>query len=213
MIAAFGSSTFFLTFSCAEYTCDDIREYLHKVNTVPPSYNTGKLCIEDPVSVLRQFSLKFREMFKRVLIKGEVLGQVMQFYYKKEYQARKAPQYYCLIWRANVPVVGESRAEDIVRFTCRKVTCNIQNKDTCPQLHKILTRFQLYKCSNYCKKKRKFSKNVLVTKCKFGFPCPVSEETVLKNVHQSMKADKRIYHLKCSKEEVRVNNYNPLLLS
>ena len=74
MVAEFGSPTFFLTFSCAS---EDIREYLHKVNTVPPSYNTGKLCTEDPVSVSRQFSLKFNEMFNKVLIKGHVLGQVL----------------------------------------------------------------------------------------------------------------------------------------
>uniref|UniRef100_A0A1X7V5V9 Helitron helicase-like domain-containing protein n=1 Tax=Amphimedon queenslandica TaxID=400682 RepID=A0A1X7V5V9_AMPQE len=37
MIAEFGSPTFFLTFSCAEYSFEDITEYLHKVNTVLPS--------------------------------------------------------------------------------------------------------------------------------------------------------------------------------
>uniref|UniRef100_A0A1X7T9K9 Helitron helicase-like domain-containing protein n=1 Tax=Amphimedon queenslandica TaxID=400682 RepID=A0A1X7T9K9_AMPQE len=135
-------------------------------------------------------------MFNKVLIKGQVLGPVSEFYYKKEYQARGAPHYHCLIWIANAPVVGESRAEDVVRFIDERVTCNIPNKDTCPQLHEVVTRYQLHKCSNYCKKKRKF----------------ISEETVLKNVQQSMKAEKRIYHLKRSEEEVRVNDYNPLLL-
>ena len=212
MVAEFGSPTFFVTFSCSEYSSEDIREYLHKVNTVPPLYNTGKLCTEDPVSVSRQFSLKFNEMFNRVLIKGQILGPVREFYYKKEYQARGAPHYHCLIWIANDPVVGESRAKDVTRFIDESVTCNIPSKDTCPELHEIVTRYQLHKCSNYCMKKRKFSKNIFVTKCKFGFPRPVSEETVLKNVQQSMKAEKRIYHLKRSKEEVRVNDYNPLLL-
>ena len=173
--------------SCAEYSSEDRREYLHKVNTVPPSYNTGKLCTDDPLSVSRQFSLKFNEMFNKVLIKGQILGPVREFYYKKEYQARGAPHYHCLIWIANAPVVGESRAEDVTRFIHERVTCNIPSKDTCPQLHKIVVRYELHKCSNYCKKNRKFSKNIFVTKCKFGFPRPVSEETVLKNVQQSMK--------------------------
>uniref|UniRef100_A0A1X7V412 Helitron helicase-like domain-containing protein n=1 Tax=Amphimedon queenslandica TaxID=400682 RepID=A0A1X7V412_AMPQE len=93
MIAEFGSPTFFLTFSYAEYTFEDIRKYLHKVNSVPPSYNTSK----DPVSVSKQFSLKFNKMFNEVLIKGQVLGQVREFCYKKEYQARGAPHYHCLI--------------------------------------------------------------------------------------------------------------------
>ena len=126
MVAEFGSPTFFLTFSCAEYSSEDIREYLHKVNTVPPSYNTGKLCTEDPVSVSRQFSLKFNEMFNRVLIKGQILGPVREFYSKKEYQARGAPHYHCLIWIDNAPVVGESRSEDVTRFIDERITCNIQ---------------------------------------------------------------------------------------
>ena len=212
MIAELGSPTFFLTFSCAEYSSEDIREYLHKVNEVPPSYNTGKLCTEDPVSVSRQFSLKFNEMFNKVLIKGQVLGQVTEYYYKKEYQARGAPHYHALIWIANAPVIGESRAEDVTRFIDERITCSIPDKGTCPELHRLVTKYQLHKCSNYCKKKRKFTKNVFVTKCKFGFPRPVSENTVLRNVEQSMKSEKRIYHLNRSEEEVRVNDYNPLLL-
>uniref|UniRef100_A0A1X7UTS4 Helitron helicase-like domain-containing protein n=1 Tax=Amphimedon queenslandica TaxID=400682 RepID=A0A1X7UTS4_AMPQE len=151
-------------------------------------------------------------MFNKVLIKGQILGQVREFYYEKEYQARVAPHYQCLMWIANAPVAGKSRAEDVVRFIDERVTCNIPSEDTCLELHEIVTRYQLHKCSNYCKKTRKCSKNLFVTKCKFGFPRPVSEKTVLKNVQQSMKAEKKIYHLKRSEEKVRVNDYDPLLL-
>ena len=83
MIAELGSPTFFLTFSCAEYSSEDIREYLHKVNKVPPTYNTGKLCTEDPVSVSRQFSLKFNEMFNKVLIKGQVWARLQNIITKQ----------------------------------------------------------------------------------------------------------------------------------
>uniref|UniRef100_A0A1X7UAA1 Uncharacterized protein n=1 Tax=Amphimedon queenslandica TaxID=400682 RepID=A0A1X7UAA1_AMPQE len=74
-----------------------------------------------------------------------------------------------LIW-----FVSESRAKDVLRFINERVTCNIPSKDTCPELHKIVTRYQLHKCCNYCKKKRKFITNVFVTKCKFAFPRAVS---------------------------------------
>ena len=49
--------TLFLTFSCAEYESPDITEFLRKVNNVP--HNMGKLCVEDPISVSRNFPLKF----------------------------------------------------------------------------------------------------------------------------------------------------------
>ena len=147
-----------------------------------PSYNIGKLCNEDPVSVSWQFSLKYNEFFNRLVVKGGVLGQVVHFYFKKEYQARGAPHYHALIWIANAPVIGESKNEDVIRFIEERITCNIPNKETCPELHELVTKYQLHKCSNYCKIKKKYSKNVFVTKCKFGFSRPTSENTVLNNV-------------------------------
>ena len=56
MIREYGSPTLFLTFSCAEYESADIAIYLRKINNVPASYNIGKLCTEDPISVSRKFS-------------------------------------------------------------------------------------------------------------------------------------------------------------
>ena len=116
-------------------------------------------------------------MFNKVLIKGQVLGQVTEYYYKKEYQAKGAPHHHALIWIVNAPLIGKSRAEDVTRFIDKRITCSIPDKGTCPELHGLVTKYQLHKCSNYCKKKRKFTKNVFVTKCKFGFACPVSENT------------------------------------
>ena len=54
MVREFGTPTLFLTFSCAEYESHGIITYLRTVNNVPDSYNTGKLCTEDPVCVSRQ---------------------------------------------------------------------------------------------------------------------------------------------------------------
>ena len=39
-----------------------------------------------------------------------------------------------------------------------------------------------------------------------------TENNVLRNVEQSMKSEKRLYHINRSEEEVTVNDYNPLLL-
>ena len=103
MIREWGSPTLFLTFSCSEYESPDIINYLRQVNDVPPSYNAGKLCTEDPVSVSRKFSMKFHAFFQTVLKKGEVLGTVDHFYWKKEYQARGAPHYHALLWIKDAP--------------------------------------------------------------------------------------------------------------
>jgi len=88
--------TYSLTFSCAEYESPDIANFLRSVNNVPSSYNIGKLCTEDPISVSIKFSKKFHAFFSTIMVKGEVLGKVDHFYWKKEYQARGAPHYHVL---------------------------------------------------------------------------------------------------------------------
>ena len=87
MIREYGSPTIFLTLSCFEYSSPDIAEYLHKVNNVPSTYNIGRLCTEDPLSVSRQFSYKFKSFFKIVVRNNAILGTVDHYYWKKEYQA------------------------------------------------------------------------------------------------------------------------------
>ena len=74
MIREFGPPTLFLIFSCAEYNSVDIERYLRKVNNVLDSHSMGRLCIEDPISVSRKFSQKFREFFTTLLLQGKVLG-------------------------------------------------------------------------------------------------------------------------------------------
>ena len=50
----------------------DIADYLKTVNNVPEGYDVGKLCTEDPISVSRQFSLKFHTFFNKIIISGSL---------------------------------------------------------------------------------------------------------------------------------------------
>jgi len=53
---------------------------------------------------------------------------------------------------------------------------------------------------------------VYITRCKFGFPRPVAENAKLNPVEEALKSRNKIYSLPRSAAEVRVNDYNPLLL-
>ena len=53
---------------------------LRKINKVSFSYDTCKLCTEDPILVSRMFSLKFHAFFHTVIMKGAVFGTVDHFY-------------------------------------------------------------------------------------------------------------------------------------
>ena len=73
----------------------------------------------------RKFSLKFHAFFKTVLLKGEVLGTVEHFYWKKEYQARGAPHYHVLLWIKDAPVIGRDDPDVVLSWMQERITCNI----------------------------------------------------------------------------------------
>ena len=211
MIRGWGSPTIFLTLSCAEYESPDITAYLRKVNHVPSSYNIGKLCTEDPISVSRKFSLKFHAFFNTVVVKGAVLGTVDHFYWKKEYQARGAPHYHILLWIRDAPVIGHDDPEKILEWIDERITYHIPDEKNNPDLHRFVTRYQMHKCSAYCKRRRNCG-STFITRCRFGFPRQVCESAILNCLEDSLKSRQKIYQLTRSDLEVRVNDYNPLVL-
>ena len=190
MIRAWGSPTLFLTFSCAEYESADIDRYLRKVNNVSSSYNIGKLCTEDPISVSRKFSLKFHAFFRTVVLKGAVLGEVDHFYWKKEYQARGAPHYHVLLWIRDAPVIGHDDPDRILAWLQERITCHIPDKGTDPDLHALVTRYQMHKCSAYCKRRRKCG-STFITRYRFGFPRQACETASLNCVEDALKSRKK----------------------
>ena len=147
-----------------------------------------------------------------MIVKGQVLGKVVQFYWKKEYQARGAPHYHVLLWIEGAPVIGESKPEHVITWIEERITCHIPNEKSNPELHRLVTRYQMHKCSNYCRRRRKVANNTFITVCKFGFPRPACDCAKLNPVEESLKSRDKIYELVRSETEVRVNDYNPLLL-
>ena len=145
-------ATLFLTFSCAEYESPDITDFVQKINDAPPKYSVAKLCVEDPVSVSRKFSLKFHAFFHQVIMKGQVLGIVDHFSWKKEYQNRGAPHYHVLLWIRDAPVIDRDEPEKVLDFIQERITCNVPDEKGSPGLHRLVIRYQLHKCNKYCKR-------------------------------------------------------------
>ena len=144
MLREWGSPTLFLTFSCAEYECPEIANYLKKVNQVPESYPVGMLCCEYPISASRKFSLKFHSMFNTVILKGQVLGKVDHYFFKKEYQTRGAPHYHVVLWLQDAPVIGKDQANQVLDWIQQRITCRIPEEKTNPELNRLVTRYQMH---------------------------------------------------------------------
>ena len=155
------------------------------MNDVPDGYNISKLFTEDPVSVSRQFSQEFHAMFQQVVMKGEVLGQVEHSNWKKEYQQRGAPHYHVLVWIRGASVVGKDDPDKVLAWIKERISCQIPNRDTVPELYDLVMRYQLHKCTGYCNKKVKHGSSIFVIRCKFGYPRPSSKTAQLHCVDEN----------------------------
>jgi len=139
------------------------------------------------------------------------LGKVTHYFWKKEYQARGAPYYHVLLWIDSAPMIGKHSDKDVLSWIQNRIVCHIPDEKTSPELHRLVTKFQLHTCSKYCKHTKKYG-NIFVTKCKFKFPHELTEEGLLNPVQESLKSHNKIYTLQCAPGEERINDYNPLLL-
>ena len=194
MLREWGPQSLFVTFSCNEYESPDISCYLHKVNDVPENYDISKLCNEDPISVSRQFAHKFHAFFQTMIVKGEALGIVDHFYWKKEFQARGAPHIHSLLWIRGAPIIGKDPPEKIIAWLEERITCHIPDETNNPELHYLVKRYQVHKCCKYCQRRRKVG-GVFVTTCRFCFPRQPRERTVLYNVTSTAKKFQKAYEM------------------
>ena len=140
-----------------------------------------------------------------------MLGIVDHFYWKKEYQARGAPHFHILLWIRDAPVIGRDDPEKVLSWIQERICCRIRDEKSDRELHRLVTRYQMHKCSAYCKRRRKLG-STFVTRCRFQFPRQACEAASLNSVEDSLKSRKKLYNLPRTEKEERVNDYSPLLL-
>ena len=144
------------------------------------------------------------------------LGQVEHYFIRLEYQARGAGHYHCLLWVKDAPVVGMSSEENIAHFVTQYVTCELPDRISNPQLHELVTKWQLHRCGSYCMRKRLVQgnngKKATLCKCQFSFPRPECDAFHLHDPAKAHARDRRLYDLPRTSDEIRVNDYNAALL-
>ena len=84
-------------------------------------------------------------------MKGHVLGTVSHHFVKKENQARGAPHYHMVLWIEGAPTIGKYAPAVVLKWIQERISCRIPDEATNPELHQLVTRYQMHKCSSYCK--------------------------------------------------------------
>ena len=223
MIRHLGPPTLFITVSIAEWYSEPLLDYLRTVNKNKHNninnMTAAELCAMDPVSVNIHFHKKWHAIFNK-LIKSKttpIFGEVLDHFWRIEYQSRGAPHFHCLLWIKNAAILGRDSAEDVKKYIDSIITASKPDKDSSPTLHDLVTRFQTHKCNKYCLKSYRRN-GQFYKKCRFSFPRAVRSETQLNNVidclavNQSKQPRKRLYNIQRGDDEVRINDYNAALL-
>jgi hypothetical protein len=160
MLTAIGPPTIFITCSCAEYYSEPFLNYLRTMNSSVPGIDRmtpAELCAMNPVSVSIHFTKKWDSIFNCLIKTKEnpLFGEVSDYFWRIEYQARGAPHIQCLLWIKNAPVNGINTPDEIEKFISSIATCSIQESAASPTLHSLVTKFQKHKCNRYCMKSYK----------------------------------------------------------
>ena len=178
MIRQLGNPTWFCSFSAAETRwihlikilgrLIDNKDYTDDEITQMTWQKKSELIQKDPVTCARNFE-HMVQLFIHDFIKSscQPVGEVIDFFYRVEFQQRGSPHIHGLFWIKNAPEYGRDCDEDIIKFVDSYISCKADSEDLSE-----LVNLQRHKHSKTCKKKGRAI-------CRFNFPLPPMPRTMI----------------------------------
>jgi len=110
----------------------------------------SELIQRDPVTCARNFDHMIQRLIYDVLkSKRMLIGEVVDFSYRVEFQQRGSPRIHALFWIKNAPQYEVNSNDEIVRFVDKHLTCENSNSLDMVELMNL----QAHRHANTCKKK------------------------------------------------------------
>lgn len=215
-----GPATWFLTLSPSEWLWSDMTEYLRDIGGPSTAkMSPSQLVANDPVSASRFIDNKFKAMLDFICLPDHPIGEITHFFWRREYQGRGIQHFHLLIWIKDAPILSISPNEEVGNFIQKYVTCRMPSKDVSPNLHRRVDTHQRHKHNSYCLRTKKTITGRSARICRFGFPRPVTNNFVMRDVaisiagRRKLKSRSRLYDLPRTEQEANINDYNPAILS
>lgn len=119
----------------------------------------------DHVTCARYFDDKF-QIFVSHVLKHELkpIGEIVDFFFRVEFQQRGSPHVHMLIWIKNSPVYDSTNEDDVGVFIDKYITCSKSGGR--PEL----INYQTQRHARTCRKKGRAI-------CRFNFPLPPMPST------------------------------------
>ncbi len=178
MIRQLGNPTWFCSFSAAETRwvhlikiigrLIDSKDYTDYEVKQMTWQKKCELIQKDPVTCARNFE-HMVQLFIHNFIKSSShpIGEVVDFFYRVEFQQRGSPHIHGLFWIKNAPEYGKNSDDDIIKFIDTYVSCKADFNDLTE-----LVNLQRHKHSKTCKKRGH-------AVCRFNFPLPPMPRTMI----------------------------------
>lgn len=209
MVKNLGAPTWFLTLSCNDLNWDDILRSLliaaGRPDENPNDLNFNdkqKLVDEHLVTLSRQFMIRVNAFMRLLKNDDQILGgKLTDFWWRIEFQNRGSPHLHMLCWIENAPNFDTREGRSLINEI---VSCSLSNEDD--ELNEIVKRVQIHSHSSTCYKNRQDHH------CRFNFPRPVSDQTVLLGPDETLQNNGRFCILRRNSDEQYINNYNAQIL-
>ncbi|XP_026010111.1 uncharacterized protein LOC113013437 isoform X1 [Astatotilapia calliptera] len=180
MVRQLGKPTFFLTFSAAEMRWPEVVEVIktqqgEQVDFSQLDWNTKcEILRSNPVTVMRLFEKRVDALMTTLILSpAQPIGEVEDYFYRVEFQARGSPHIHLLVWVKDAPEFGSDLEDHVYKFIDKYITCKMPDQNADPELHKIVSEVQVHSRnhSRSCKKGN--------VSCRFGFPKLPVDQTMI----------------------------------
>ncbi|KAJ8034442.1 ATP-dependent DNA helicase PIF1 [Holothuria leucospilota] len=189
MVRQLGIPTWFCSFSAADRRWPEIVEAIleqqHKPIPETISWTDHcKIIASNPVTAARMFEHRVQALISHVILSpAQPIGEVVDYFYRVEFQQRGWPHIHCLFWVKNAPRIDQSTDTEVATFINQYVTCKMPLPTQDPELHEIVSSVQVHS-KNHSKSCKKGGK-----RCRFNFPQLPSLETFISRPHSCSVQD------------------------
>uniref|UniRef100_A0A0N5CBD9 ATP-dependent DNA helicase n=1 Tax=Strongyloides papillosus TaxID=174720 RepID=A0A0N5CBD9_STREA len=231
-----GPATWFMTLNPAAKDWPEVTDLYKKYHDAEfgNKFNLEEEIAKDPFIFNMFFQKKVKLLLKELIENPLILGRVVYYYYKTEYQQRGPPHCHFLLWTEDGMKLDINNDKEVKEFLDKYVTCSIYKNHE--ELHNIVKKYQVHKClSMYCLKKKLKpipehklkqpakdlklrDKTYKIVKCRFGYPKKHRSETTIFRMDPSLEAVMEIckrphkaYELQRDLGEENINPYNPTI--
>jgi DNA replication protein DnaC len=181
-IQQFGTYTFFLTGSIADFHCPEIiraialqygKNFSHaEIDSM--SWQTKRNWLQtNPVTAARHIDYIFNQVWDKVILcEPHPIGQILNYDRRIEMQSRGTAHFHSAIHVVGAPVLDRDSDEEVVQFIDKYIKCQIPDEATEPELHNLVLNRQTHHHTTSCKKNKDAN-------CRHGYAKMPSSKTCI----------------------------------